>query len=109
MGNTLQGMLEAELEDDLRYSRYDYANKETDNRQNGYSKKTITSSMGDLTINISRDQDGEFKPQVVKKHQTDISTLEDQVLSFRRILTGNRFWFVVWIIQSFSKIPAAYN
>ncbi len=37
--------------------------------------------MGDLTIDIPRDRDGEFEPQVVKKHQTDISTIEDQVLS----------------------------
>lgn len=81
LGDALQGMLEAELEDDLGYSRYDYANKETDNRRNGFSKKTITSSMGDLTIAIPRDRDGEFEPQVVKKHQTDISTIEDQVLS----------------------------
>lgn len=81
LGDTLQGMLEAELEDDLGYSRYDYANKETDNRRNGFSKKTVTSSMGDLTIDIPRDRDGEFEPQVVKKHQTDISTIEDQVLS----------------------------
>ncbi|MEG2285897.1 MAG: transposase, partial [Eubacterium sp.] len=81
LGDALQGMLEAELEDDLGYSRYDYANKETDNRRNGFSKKTITSSMGDLSIAIPRDRDGEFEPQVVKKHQTDISTIEDQVLS----------------------------
>ncbi|KAF5047956.1 IS256 family transposase ISCbe6 [anaerobic digester metagenome] len=81
LGDTLQGMLEAEMENELGYSRYDYANKETDNRRNGFSKKTVTSSMGDLTIDIPRDRDGEFEPQVVKKHQTDISTIEDQVLS----------------------------
>jgi transposase-like protein len=81
LGDTLQGMLEAEMENELGYSRYDYANKETNNRRNGFSKKTVTSSMGDLTIDIPRDRDGEFEPQVVKKHQTDISTIEDQVLS----------------------------
>lgn len=81
LGDTLQGMLEAEMENELGYSRYDYANKETDNRRNGFSKKTATSSMGDLTIDTPRDRDGEFEPQVVKKHPTDISTIEDQVLS----------------------------
>lgn len=81
LGDTLQRILKAEMEDDLGYSRYDYANKEADNRRNGHSKKTITSSMGDLTIDIPRDRDGEFEPQVVKKHQTYISTIEDQVLS----------------------------
>ncbi len=81
LGDTLQTMLEAELEEDLGYSKYDYRNKETDNRRNGYSKKTVTSSMGDLSLDIPRDRDGDFEPQVVKKHQTDISSIEDQVLS----------------------------
>lgn len=81
LGDTLQGMLEAEMENELGYSRYDYANKETDNRRSGFSKKTVTSSMGDLTIDIPRDREGDFEPQVVRKHQTDISTIEDQVMS----------------------------
>lgn len=81
LGDTLQGMLEAELEDDLGYSKYDYKNKETDNRRNGFSKKTVTSSMRGISLDIPRDRDGEFEPQVVKKHQTDISSIEDQVLS----------------------------
>ena len=81
LGDTLQGMLEDELEEDLGYSKYDYKNKETENRRNGYSKKTVTSSMGDISLDIPRDRDGEFEPQIIKKHQTDISSIEDQVLS----------------------------
>ena len=81
LGDTLQGMLEAELEDDLGYSKYDYRNKETDNRRNGYSKKTVTSSMGDIPLDIPRDRDGDFEPQAIRKNQTDISNIEDQVLS----------------------------
>ena len=81
LGDTLQGMLEAELEDDLGYSKYDYKNKETDNRRNGYSKKTVTSSMGDIPLDIPRDRDGDFEPQIVRKNQTDVSNIEDQVLS----------------------------
>ena len=45
----------------LALAKYDYANKETDNRRNGFSTKTVTSSMGDLTIDIPRDRDGEFE------------------------------------------------
>ena len=37
-GDTLQGMLEAEMEQKLGYSKYDYQNKETDDSRNGYSK-----------------------------------------------------------------------
>lgn len=81
LADTLQGMLETELEDDLGYSKYDYKNKNTDNSRNGYSKKTVTSSMGDIDLDIPRDRNGDFEPQIVKKNQTDISNIEDQVLS----------------------------
>lgn len=46
LGDTLQGMLESEMDDHLGYTKYDYKNKETDDSRNGYSPKTVTSSMG---------------------------------------------------------------
>ena len=81
LGETLQGMLEAEMDDHLGYSKYDYKNKETDDSRNGYSPKTVTSSMGTIDLDIPRDRKGDFEPQIVKKNQTDISNIEDQVLS----------------------------
>lgn len=81
LGDTLQGMLEAEMDQKLGYSKYDYQNKATDDSRNGYSKKTVTSSMGPIDLDIPRDRKGEFEPQIVKKNQTDISNIEDQVLS----------------------------
>ena len=80
-GDTLQGMLEAEMDEKPGYSKYDYRNKETDDSRNGYSKKTVTSSMGEIDLDIPRDRKGEFEPQTVKKNQTDISNIEDRVLS----------------------------
>lgn len=55
LGETLQGMLEAEMDDHLGYSKYDYKNKETDDSRNGYSPKTVTSSMGSINLDIPRD------------------------------------------------------
>lgn len=81
LGDTLQGMLEAEMDSHLGYSKYDYQHKSTDDSRNGYSPKTVTSSMGEIDLDIPRDRNGEFEPQVVKKHQTDVSSIEDQVLS----------------------------
>lgn len=81
LGDTLQGMLESELDTELGYSKYDYSAKETDNSRNGYSKKNVVSSMGEIGLDIPRDRKGEFEPQIVKKNQTDISNIEDQVLS----------------------------
>ena len=81
LGDTLQGMLEVELDTELGYSKYDYSAKETDNSRNGYSKKNVVSSMGEISLDIPRDRKGDFEPQIVKKNQTDISNIEDQVLS----------------------------
>lgn len=81
LGDTLQGMLEAEMDQKLGYSKYDYQNKDTDDSRNGYSKKTVVSSMGEIDLDIPRDRKGEFDPQIVRKNQTDISNIEDQVLS----------------------------
>jgi transposase-like protein len=81
LGDTLQGLLEAEMDNELGYTKYDYSNKDTDNSRNGYSKKNVVSSMGQIALDIPRDRNAEFEPQIVKKHQTDISNIEDQVLS----------------------------
>ncbi|MBQ0081199.1 MAG: IS256 family transposase [Alistipes sp.] len=81
LGDTLQGMLEAEMDAKLGYSKYDYKEKDTDDSRNGYSKKTVVSSMGEIDLDIPRDRKGEFDPQIVRKNQTDISNIEDQVLS----------------------------
>ena len=79
--DTLQGMLEAEMDEHLGYSKYDYNNKETDDSRNGYSPKKVTSSMGTIGLYIPRDRKDHFEPQIVKKNQTDISNIEDQALS----------------------------
>ena len=81
LGDTLQGMLEAEMDEHLGYSKYDYQNKATTDSRNGFSKKTVTSSMGPILLDIPRDRQGTFEPQAVKKNETDISSIEDQVLS----------------------------
>ncbi|MFC2145717.1 IS256 family transposase [Actinomycetota bacterium] len=80
-GDAIQEMLEAELEDDLGYTRYDYKNKSTTNSRNGYSKKSLKSNYGKSDIKIPRDRDGDFEPKIVKKNQTTLPSIDDQVLS----------------------------
>ena len=48
----IQECMDAELEDDLGYSKYDYRNKETDNSRNGTHKKTVSSSQGDIELEV---------------------------------------------------------
>ena len=77
---TIQAALDAELDSELGYSKYDYKNKQTSNSRNGHSTKTVQGSMGEIELQIPRDREGEFEPQLVKKHQTDISSIEDKVI-----------------------------
>jgi len=80
-GKTLEQMLEAELENELGYSRYNYQEKDTDNSRNGHSKKKVRSDYGELDLQIPRDRNSEFDPVVVPKNQRDISGIEDQIIS----------------------------
>jgi transposase-like protein len=75
-------IFQAELEGELGYSKYDYKNKATDNSRNGYSKKRLKSDIaGEFEVNIPRDRNGDYEPQMVQKHQRDISSIEDKILS----------------------------
>ena len=78
----MENGLDAELEDELGYSKYDYRNKETDNSRNGHSSKRLKTSFGEVEVAVPRDRKGEFEPQLLKKHQTSISQdIEEKILS----------------------------
>lgn len=78
----MENGLDAELEEDLGYSRYDYKNKSTDNSRNGHSSKNLRTSFGDVEVSVPRDRKGEFEPQLLKKNQTSISQdIEEKILS----------------------------
>lgn len=76
----IQEAMDAELEEELGYSKYDYKNKQTENSRNGSYKKTVSSSLGDIELSVPRDRNGEYEPQIVKKHQMDISDIEDKII-----------------------------
>ena len=55
--------------------------KKSGNRRNGHSKKTIKGEFGQTQINIPRDRNGEFEPQIIKKGQTRFNGFDDKILS----------------------------
>ena len=78
----MENGLDAELDDELGYSRYDYKNKNTNNSRNGHSSKTLRTRFGDTEISVPRDRKGEFEPQLLRKNQTSISQdIEEKILS----------------------------
>ena len=68
----MESGLDAEMDEQLGYDRYDVKGKETDDSRNGHSRKTLRTSFGDTTIQIPRDRKGEFDPTILRKNQTSI-------------------------------------
>jgi len=78
----MEGSLEAEFDEELGYEPYDVKNKTTDNSRNGHSKKSLRTSMGKVEIDIPRDRNGDFEPQLIRKNQTSISQdMENKIIS----------------------------
>ncbi|MCQ9628518.1 IS256 family transposase [Cetobacterium somerae] len=78
----IEEFYQGELEEELGYTKYDYRNKESNNSRNGYSSKKLKSSAGEIEVNVPRDRNGEYEPQVVKKHQNTIGQdLEAKIIS----------------------------
>ena len=74
-----QTATEVELTDYLGYDKNTKSNNT--NYRNGYNKKTLKSKYGEFDVEIPRDRDGSFQPQLVKKRQTLIEGTEDLILS----------------------------
>ena len=64
----MENGLDAELDNEICYSKYDYKNKDTDNSRNGHSSKTLRTSFGEVDVSVPRDRKGEFEPQLLKKN-----------------------------------------
>src|SRR5262249_40601614 len=51
------------------------------NRRNGRSKKTVQGDLGELTIEIPRDRNGTFEPQLIGKYQRRLAGFDDKILT----------------------------
>jgi putative transposase len=78
---TLQVIFEAEMEHHLGYSKHHVDGIHSGNSRNGYSKKTIKSKFGTTTLEIPRDRKGEYEPQIIKKHESALNGLDEQIIA----------------------------
>lgn len=82
--DVLENILEVEMGEHLGRDKYD---RQTDidqddrNYRNGYSKKTLRSSFGDVDLDVPRDRKAEFEPQIVKKYETVCNELDKKIIS----------------------------
>lgn len=80
-GPMFEAMLQGEMDSHLGYKANDHGEKNSENRRNGYTHKTLKSSMGDIEIDSPRNRDASFTPQIIPKRSTDVSGIEDKVLA----------------------------
>ena len=86
VSTVLENGLEAELDEELGYSKYDYRNKQTDNSRNGYSEKTMKTSFGEIDIAVPRDRKGNFEPQL-KATDNPIRDIEENLSMYAKGMT----------------------
>lgn len=79
--NAIEGMLDAELTDQLGYEKYSPEGKNTGNSRNGKTKKRLKNDNGQIEISVPRDRNGEFDPVIVKKYERTIGPIEDKIIS----------------------------
>ena len=69
--------LEAEMEEFLGYKKYERS--DSDNSRNGYICKTVKTACGPINLLVPRDRKGEFEPQLIRKRQTMLDEVENQI------------------------------
>jgi transposase-like protein len=74
---TVEAALNVELDEHLGYSKHEDSGIE--NSRNGFSSKTLRTEYGQFEIDVPRDRLGEFEPQLVKKHQTRITSMDEKI------------------------------
>ena len=77
----MERMLNEEMKFHLGYDKNAIEGNNSGNSRNGKSKKTILTENNSLEIEIPRDREGEFEPQLVKKHQRRVNKFNDMVIS----------------------------
>ena len=77
----LERALNGELTHHLGYSKHDVAGDNSGNSRNGTTPKTLRGKRGQVQIDVPRDRNSDFEPQLVKKNQTRFDGLDDKIIS----------------------------
>jgi putative transposase len=77
---TVETALNAELEEHLGYEKHSPSGRGSGNSRNGHSKKRLKGQHGEVEIASPRDRNASFDPQFVRKGQTRLTQMDDQIL-----------------------------
>ena len=74
----VEAALSVELDEHLGYRKHEQSS--SDNSRNGVTRKTVRTEDGQFELDTPRDRQGDFEPQLVKKHQTRFTSMDDKIL-----------------------------
>jgi len=77
----LERAMAAELTEHVGYEKHEVSGRNSGNSRNGKSAKTLKGTFGILPIEVPRDRNGTFEPQIIEKHQTRFTGFDDNIIS----------------------------
>lgn len=77
---TLEQILEAELSEHLGYEPYEAKGRNSGNSRNGHYAKKVRTSAGETQIEVPRDRQGQFEPQIIQKYASNTNELEEKII-----------------------------
>ena len=77
----LEAGLEGEMDAHLGYEKHAVEGRDGGDSRNGTRTKTVITEIGPVDVEVPRDRDGSFEPQIVRKHQRRMGGVDDMVLS----------------------------
>lgn len=77
----LQTALDAEMTEHLGYAKGDAIEHTTSNHRNGTSPKTVHTEVGPVPLEVPRDRQGSFQPQIVPKHSRRVEGFDEAIIS----------------------------
>lgn len=78
---TVEAALGAELDEHLGYEKHDPTGRGSGNSRNGSTNKRLKGQHGEVEVAAPRDRAGTFEPQFVRKGQTRLTQMDDQILA----------------------------
>ena len=77
----LERAMAAELTEHVGYEKHEATGHNSGNSRNGKSAKTLKGTFGTMPIEVPRDRNGTFEPQIIGKHQTRFTGFDDNIIS----------------------------
>src|SRR5437764_13909622 len=77
----LERAMSAEMTEHVGYEKHDPAGNNSGNSRNGKSAKTVKGSFGRMPLEVPRDRNGTFEPQIIEKHQTRFTGFDENIIS----------------------------